>query len=144
MKEKDTPTLSEVLCIVCPLGCRIRVEPKDNEFSFRGGCARGRSYAAQEVTHPCRIVTTTVRIRCGEIPRLPVRTSHPFPKGRIFALMEFLRSLEVEAPVRRGEVLVRNLLGTGIDLVATRTIRRLEKEGGCSEGGEAAASQSSS
>lgn len=135
---------SEVLCIVCPLGCRIRVEEKDGELSFQGGCARGKSYAAQEVTHPCRVVTTTVRIRCGEIPRLPVRTSHPFPKNRIFELMEFLRSFEVEAPVKRGTVLARNLLGTGIDLVATRTIRRLEREGECLKEAGAAASQSSS
>lgn len=135
---------SEVLCIVCPLGCRIGVEEKDGEFFFRGGCARGKSYAAQEVTHPCRIVTTTVRVRCGEIPRLPVRTSHPFPKDRIFDLMEFLRSFEVEAPVQRGTVLARNLLGTGIDLVATRTIRRLEREGEYSKEAEAATSRSSS
>lgn len=120
-------TSSEVLCIVCPLGCRIGVEERGGKFSFRGGCARGKSYAEQELTHPCRILTTTVRIRKGEIPRLPVRTSRPFPKERIFDLMEFLRSFEVEAPVRRGEVLARNLLGTGIDLIATRTIRRQER-----------------
>jgi len=79
------------------------------------------------VTHPCRVVTTTVRVRGGEIPRLPVRTSRPFPKDRIFELMGFLHSLEVEAPVTRGEVILRNLLGEDIDLVATRTIRRLSE-----------------
>lgn len=120
---------SRVLCIVCPLGCQIEVREKDGELSFYGGCARGKSYAKQEVTYPCRMVTTTVSIRGGEIPRLPVRTSRPFPKDRILALMEFLRSFEVEAPIKRGEVLFRNLLGTGIDLIATRTIHRLEKEG---------------
>lgn len=124
---------SEVFCIVCPLGCRIQVKEEEGKLTFQGGCPRGKSYAEQEVTHPCRVVTTTVRVRSGEIPRLPVRTSRGFPKDRIFALMEFLRSFEVEAPVRCGEVLVRDLLGTGVDLVATRTIRRLERAEECSK-----------
>jgi len=131
---KDTSTFSEVFCIVCPLGCRIGVEQGSDGLILRGGCSRGQEYARQEVTSPCRVVTTTVRIRGGEIPRLPVRTSAPFPRERIFELMEFLRTFEVAAPVRRGEVLVEDLLGTGVHLVATRTIRRLEKEGEGSEG----------
>lgn len=120
-------TSSEVLCTICPLGCRIVVKGGDNSLTLQGGCLRGRRYAKQEVTHPCRVVTTTVRVRGGEISRLPVRTSHPFPRDRIFELMKLLHSLEVEAPVKRGEILARDLLGTGIDLVATRTIHRLEK-----------------
>jgi CxxC motif-containing protein len=126
-KESSTSTVSEVLCVVCPLGCRLTVGREGEEFSIRGGCSRGKAYARQEVTHPCRVVTTTVRVRGGEIPRLPVRTSRPFPKDRIFELMGFLHSLEVEAPVTRGEVILRNLLGEDIDLVATRTIRRLSE-----------------
>ncbi len=125
---KNTSTFSEVFCIVCPLGCRIGVEQGPDGLVLRGGCPRGQEYARQEVTSPCRVVTTTIRILGGEIPRLPVRTSAPFPRERIFELMEFLRTFEVTAPVRRGEVLVEDLLGTGIHLVATRTIRRLEKE----------------
>ncbi len=110
--------------MVCPLGCRLTVEREGKEFLIQGGCFRGKAYARQEATYPCRVVTTTICVRGGEIPRLPVRTSRPFPRDRIFELMSFLHSLEVEAPVTRGEVIVRNLLGEDIDLVATRTIRR--------------------
>ncbi len=134
MKEKNTSIASsKVLCIICPLGCSISVGERNGQRSFQGGCARGRAYAEQEVTHPCRVLTTTVRIRNGEIPRLPVRTSRPFPKELMFALVESLRSFEVEAPVKRGDVLVRNLLGTGVDLIATRTIHRQGKEEGDSK-----------
>ncbi|MEN3185454.1 MAG: DUF1667 domain-containing protein [Atribacterota bacterium] len=92
-------------------------------MTIRGGCKRGKEYAYREITAPCRLVTTTIPIRGGVIPRLPVRTSAPFPKGKIRELMIFLKSLEVQAPIKRGTVIVENLLGEkGVHLLATRTV----------------------
>lgn len=114
----------ELICIVCPKGCRLEGEEKEGTVTVKGGCKRGEEYAYREVKHPCRIVTTTVPIRGGEFSRLPVRTSAPFPKKKIPDLMIFLRSLEVEAPIRVGEVVAENLLGEkGVHLLATRTVK---------------------
>ncbi len=78
------------------------------------------------MTNPRRVVTTTLRIKNGVWRRIPVRTSSPFPRDKIPELMRFLNSLEVEAPQKRGDIMVKNLLGEGVDLVVTRTIERRE------------------
>jgi CxxC motif-containing protein len=114
-----------LLCIVCPEGCDLLVTVKDGEFSFSGrACRRGREYARREITDPQRPLSTTVRLRGGAVPMLPVKTAAPIPKAVLFEVMDRIASLEADAPVRLGQVIAPDITGTGIALVACRTVDR--------------------
>jgi CxxC motif-containing protein len=113
----------KMICITCPKGCTLDVT-RDGQtvISVRDGCKRGREYVQRELTDPRRMVATTVRVRGGVHPLLPVATSSPFPKPRIAELMAALRGLQLDAPVRVGQVVLPDALGTGVDIVASRTM----------------------
>lgn len=109
----------ELTCIVCPMGCSLRVELTDEgEVASVAGntCPRGAAYAKDEVLHPVRTLTTTVRAAGTDRP-LPVKTDRPIPKDRLFDAMERVNALQVETPVRIGDVLLDDLFGA--KLVAT-------------------------
>ncbi len=114
--------MREMICIVCPQGCRLSVDERpDGEIIVTGnGCNRGIPYAKKELTNPTRVVTSTVKIHGGIHKRLPVKTSTDIPKGLNFAVMKELNNVEVNAPIKVGTVLIENILGTGADIVATR------------------------
>lgn len=116
----------EVICVVCPFGCRIRMVPcKDEEcgYTITGHtCKKGREYAIKEVTDPTRMLTSTVKVKNGVLRRLPVRTSGEIPKKKVFSCMHLINGTEIEAPVEAGQVVVRNIGGTGVDIVASRSI----------------------
>ena len=105
-------------CIGCPMGCQITVEVEGEEvFSVTGNtCAIGDKYARQEVTHPERTVTG------GEKDRCSVKTKGNIPKEKIFACMEAINHVLVAAPVRIGDVVIENVCGTGVDVVATKNV----------------------
>jgi len=84
-------------------------------------CDRGKNYAIDEMTNPLRTVTSTVKIADAEIARLPVKTAQAFPKGKMFELMSALKQVKVKTPVNMGDVILRNALGTNIDVVASRS-----------------------
>ncbi|ADD03041.1 protein of unknown function DUF1667 [Thermoanaerobacter italicus Ab9] len=116
--------LKEITCIVCPLGCRIQVEREGGEIkSIKGySCSRGLEYAKNEVVMPKRTITTSVRAVGGHLPLLSVRTKEPVPKEKIQEIMLELAKVEVKAPVKIGDVVVKNILGTGVDIIATRNL----------------------
>ena len=110
-------------CIVCPEGCEMEVGRDGDEFVFPDGiCRRGQVYARQEIENPCRVLTTTVPVVGGEIGMLPVRTSEPIPKGLLMKAMTTAAAVRVEAPVTAGDIVWRSIAGTGVDLVACRSI----------------------
>ncbi|MEJ8552708.1 DUF1667 domain-containing protein [Tepidibacter sp. Z1-5] len=111
-----------ITCIVCPVGCRLTVKKnEDKVYSVTGNtCKRGEKYGVEEMTTPKRMVTTTVKIKDGALRLIPVKTSDSIPKELIFELMELLDEIEVEAPVMVGDVIVENVLDTGINIVASR------------------------
>ncbi len=112
--------MRELVCIVCPRGCHMKV---DDELNVTGNfCPRGAEYARAELTHPTRVVTSTVRLEGGEYRRCPVKTSAPIPRELIPRLMETLSSVTARAPVRVGQVLIPNVLDTGADILVTREI----------------------
>lgn len=116
-------TITHYLCIGCPLGCRLEVEEDDHGHivEVRGfACRRGKEFAEREHTDPRRMVTTTVAVSGGRWPRLPVRTTDAVPKDRVVELCVALRRVEMQAPVRMGEVVMADALGTGVDVVASR------------------------
>ena len=116
--------IKELICIRCPLGCALRVTLADGVVTKVQGhsCKRGEEYAQKECTHPTRMVTSTVRVENGWPCMLPVKTREDVPKEKIYACIEALRGVRVQAPVKIGDVIVHNAAGTGIDIVATRHI----------------------
>ena len=120
----------ELICITCPMGCRLTVERLssgvEGELSVSGNrCPRGAAYAREELLAPKRTVTATCRAKGGEegIRRVPCKTSAPFPKERVGELLAAIYRIEVVLPVERGRVVMADALGLGIDVVATRTLR---------------------
>lgn len=117
--------MKEFVCIVCPNGCRLRAEEKDGTIEVSGNlCRRGAEFARHEMTDPTRTLTTTVHIRSALQAMLPVRTDGELPKAMLFDAMRALRGVEVSAPVKCGDTVVRGLLGTDVNLIATETIEK--------------------
>jgi CxxC motif-containing protein len=114
----------ELTCIGCPMGCQITVELEGTEIlSVKGNtCAIGDKYARNEVIHPERTVTSTVVVDGGDKPRCSVKTSGNIPKDKIFECMKLIDAVRVNAPVKIGDVIIENVLGTGVNVVATRNV----------------------
>lgn len=115
-------------CIGCPLGCSISVSLSNNgEVSKITGntCKKGEEYARNEVTNPSRVVTSIVKINNGDVNMVSVKTAEDIPKGKIFDCMEALKKVTVTAPVQIGEVIIKNVCGTGVDVIATKKVNAL-------------------
>lgn len=114
-------------CIECPQGCRLEIEADGARVISVTGqkCKRGDKYARQEVEAPLRTLTTSVLTRGLELKMLPVRTSKPIPKGKLFEAMDAVKRLVVTSPVKAGSVIATDFLGLGVDLVACRPLNKL-------------------
>ena len=119
MKQK------ELICIGCPLGCRITVKMDQGEVKEVTGytCVRGEEYARKEVLNPTRIVTSTVNVEGGDIHILPVKTKEDIQKDKIFQVIEELKEVTVKAPVQIGDPVLLNAAGTGVPVVATKEVK---------------------
>ncbi len=129
MSDDRHATEAEVasyLCIGCPLGCRLEVEEERGEIvEVRGqSCKKGDVFARQEHTDPRRVVTTTVAVTGGLWSRLPVKTQGDVPKAAVVDVCRLLHGLTFEAPVTIGQVIAADVLGTGVDVVASRDLPR--------------------
>lgn len=113
---------SEIICIACPKGCTLQVkhQGKDVLEVLGAGCRRGKEYAICELQDPRRMVASTVKVKGGLHPLVPVYTSKGFPKPLIPNLAKKLREIEVQAPVKINQVVLQDALGTGIDIIASR------------------------
>lgn len=112
--------MRELVCIVCPKGCTMKIEEKDGEISVTGNsCKRGASFAVSEMTEPKRTVCTTVRTVFKDAPVIPVRVSAEIPKDRIFDVMREINAVTLSLPVGRNDVIIKNVLGLGADVIAT-------------------------
>ena len=112
--------MKELICITCPRGCRLQVD--DNLNVTGNTCPRGVLYAKAELTHPTRMVTSTVAVDSPTNPRLPVKTKEPIPKELIFKVMEEIDKVIVKTPIKIGDVIISNVLGSGVDIIATKNI----------------------
>lgn len=114
----------ELICIGCPMGCPIVVEMEDGKvLSVMGNtCPRGESYARKEVTNPTRIVTTTVRVDGGKVPMINVKTEQDIPKDKIFECIAALRGVTIKAPIHIGDIILENVAGTGVNIVAAGNV----------------------
>ena len=113
-----------LICIGCPLGCPLTVEMEGSEVKAVSGntCPRGDAYARKEMTNPTRIVTSTVRVAGGRLAMVSVKTASDIPKGKIIDCVKALKDVEVKAPVKIGDVIVENVAGTGVNIIATKNV----------------------
>ena len=113
-----------LICIGCPLGCPLEVEMEGNEVLTVTGhtCKNGEKYARKELTNPTRIVTSTVRVTGGTLPMASVKTASDIPKDRIFDCVRELQAIDIPAPVAIGDVILEDVCGTGVAVVATKNV----------------------
>lgn len=114
-------SIRELTCIGCPMGCQLTAVLEDGQVT-RVTCPRGDAYARKECTHPARTVTGTVRVTGGLLPVVSVRTRGDVPKERVLDVARALCRVQLTAPVQAGDVVIPNVLGTGVDVVATRSV----------------------
>ena len=117
----------ELTCIGCPMGCLLTVSIENGEVTEVAGntCQKGDIYARKEVTNPTRIVTSTVKIEGGDKERISCKTANDIPKEKIFDVMKDIDAAQVKAPAHIGDVLIKDVAGTGVDVIATRNVAAL-------------------
>jgi CxxC motif-containing protein len=115
----------EFICVTCPVGCTIdaMVEGQDLVEMRGQACGRGEAFVREELTDPRRMLTTTVRVRGGRLPLVPVRSSAPLPQHLLFDVARALREVVLDAPVREHQVVLPNVHGTQIDIITSRPLK---------------------
>ena len=112
--------MKQLVCIGCPRGCRLTVEARDGELFVTGNsCPKGHEFAVSEMTEPKRTICSTVRTVFADVPVLPVRVSDDIPKDRIFDVMREINAVTVAERIGRGEPVIKNVLGLGVDVIST-------------------------
>lgn len=115
----------QFICIICPTGCKINVDFGDAgtiELIEGNRCKRGSQYVRDEMTDPKRTLTTVIGVRNGETAMCSVRTNKPVAKDLVLEMVKNVAKLEADAPLQVGQVIVKNIMGTGADIVVTRAV----------------------
>ena len=114
--------MKELVCIVCPKGCRLHVDDENGYTVTGNSCPRGAEYGKNEIQNPTRVLTSTVRLSGGAYRRCPVKTEKAVPKGKLLDIMKELNHVEVASPVAIGQVVLTNAAGTGVNVVVTKSL----------------------
>jgi len=119
-----------LICIGCPIGCDMEVTLEEGKVSEVKGntCVRGKNYAEKECTNPTRIVTSSVRVQGGEIDSVSVKTQSDIPKNKIMKCIEELKGITLNAPVKAGEIIIRNVADTGVSIISTKTVAKTNED----------------
>ncbi|MEW9095173.1 MAG: DUF1667 domain-containing protein [Clostridiaceae bacterium] len=114
----------EITCIICPNGCELSVDSEGkNVKSINGAlCKRGEEYVIQEIQDPKRTIASLIKVNNGEMPLVSVRTTKAIAKDKIFDIIEEVKKLEINAPIKVGQVIIENILGLGSDIIATSSV----------------------
>ena len=114
--------MKELVCIVCPKGCRLHVD-EENDYKVTGNtCPRGEAYGHNEIKNPTRVLTSTVCVEGGLYRRCPVKTESAVPKGKLMEIMQALNGVSLQAPVSIGQVVLENAAGTGVNVIVTKNL----------------------
>jgi len=109
----------KTICIMCPMGCPIEVNKEGDKIKVTGNtCKRGELYGVQEFTAPKRVVTSLVKLEGGGV--ISVKTKEPVDKSRIFDVLETLKDIKVKKPIHIGDIIVKNVINSGVDIVSTK------------------------
>lgn len=115
--------MKKLVCIVCPNSCELEITQDENGISVRGNkCKRGVQFAADEMTAPKRTISSVVKTAFKSVPVLPVRVSAEIPKDKIFDVMNEINHVTLKKRVKRGEVIIKNVLSLGVDIIATSDV----------------------
>ena len=114
--------MKELVCIVCPKGCRLHVDDENNYKVTGNACPRGIKYGQDELKNPTRVLTSTVKIKGGLYHRCPVKTDGVVPKGSLMNIMDALNDVELQSPVHIGDIVIANVAGTNTNIVATKNL----------------------
>jgi len=120
--------VKEMVCVACPMGCGLRVELDGGEIADISGhsCKRGIEYARAEITNPTRMFHSTLRVEGGAAALVSVKSAGPVPKPKLLDCARATKGVRVRAPVAIGDVLLPDVCGTGVDLVATHRVAMAE------------------
>ena len=111
-------------CIICPMGCDLDIAISDEQIQVSGNsCIRGEKYAIQELTKPMRSICSTVRVDNGFLALLPVKSNGLIDKSKIFDVMKEINKVRVDAPIVIGQVIIEDVLGTGVDIIASKSMK---------------------
>ncbi|MBQ2775631.1 MAG: DUF1667 domain-containing protein [Clostridia bacterium] len=114
---------TEIVCIVCPNGCRLTVSQSDGEISVQGAtCKKGIDFAKTELTAPTRSLTSTVDTVFSDMPRLPVKTEGEIPKDKLLDAMKIIRNTKVTERLKTGDTVINDLFGTKVIATADMNI----------------------
>ena len=113
----------ELICICCPRGCHLEIDTDSKEVTGNF-CPRGKTYAINELTCPKRTLTTTMLVTNGDLNVVSVRTDKEIDKSLLFEAMKIIDSTKVEAPINEGQILISNILNTGVNIIATKEIKK--------------------
>ena len=116
----------EVTCIVCPIGCKITIQSDGISAKVLTGhrCKEGITYATTEALDPRRMLTSSILVKNGEWPLVSVKSTQPVPKKDIFNVLKKIQTTSVNAPVKRGDILLSDVDGLNIDIIATKSIQK--------------------
>lgn len=115
--------MKELVCIVCPRGCTMQIEGEGENIKVTGNsCKRGLNFAISEMTEPKRTICTTVKTAFKEVPVIPCRVSTDIPKNKIFDIMKEINSFTLNDKIGRGDIIIKDVLGLGVDIIATSDI----------------------
>ncbi len=118
----------KLICIGCPMGCDLTVTVDGDNINVTGNtCKRGEDYAKKEVTKPKRVLTSSIKVEGGEYPVVSVRTNCDIDKDKLFECMKVIKETTVKAPVKIGDVLIKNILNTSADIIATKDINKVQE-----------------
>ena len=122
--ESELPEgFKDIRCIICPTGCLVHVENINGELIIEGhSCERGEDYAREEFISPIRILTTTMRVEKGFLPLIPVRSDKPIPKDRLEETLKLIAKTQTKAPLKMGDILIENVFGLDINIIASRDL----------------------
>lgn len=117
---------TKILCIICPIGCPMTVDYNQKSIKTIEGnrCKKGLEYAKKEIINPERTLTTTVKVKNGHLPLVSVKTNKAIPKQKIFDTMNLLANLEIEAPIKIGDIIMEDPFNTNTNIVATKNINK--------------------
>jgi CxxC motif-containing protein len=122
-------TKKEITCIICPVGCKILVKADGKKVEVLTGekCKKGIEYAIHEALDPRRMLTTSIFVDDGTWPLVSVKSSKPVPKNKVFDVLKEIKKSRAKAPIASGQILIKNVAGVGLDIVATKTVDKIKK-----------------
>ena len=117
----------KMTCILCPNGCKLKVQVSGNEIvSLTGGkCPKGMLFAEQEIKDPQRNIATSILVTEGDLPLVSVRLTDSISKEKILDVVAEIKNISVQAPVSTGQVLIENVLNLDVDVISTKNIKKI-------------------